>query len=106
MVRRVGFGNSPKPENRSKPSIRSVQPSARAKPISNARTSEPKDATPEVPLPLTRLQVFFKAAQIVIVIVIASKIASDLVFMILLAWAGLAIYKLAKSVKASMNTRY
>jgi len=106
MVRRVGFGNSPKPEKRPKPSIRSRVSPARAKPTSNTRKPEPNDQTPEATLPLTRLQVFFKAAQIVVVIVIASKIASDLVFMILLAWAALSIYKLAKSVKASMNTRY
>ena len=106
MVRRVGFGNSPKPEKRSKPSIRSRVSPARAKPTSNARKPEPNDQTPATPLPLTRLQMFFKATQIVVVIVIASKIASDMVFMILLVWAALAFYKLAKSVKASMNTRY
>jgi hypothetical protein len=106
MVRRVGFGNSPKPEKRSRPSTRSTVSPTRAKPTPDTRKPEPNEQTPEAPLPLTRLQVFFKATQIVVVIVITSKVASDLVFMILLAWAALAIYKLAKSVKASMNTRY
>jgi hypothetical protein len=105
MVRRVGFGDSLEPKQKSKPSTKNVEPPTRFKPAEADQKPEPEDTALPLMMPISATRLFFKVAKIVIVIAFALNVFDGLVTFALLAWAAFESNKVFKIVKASRASR-
>ena len=85
MVRRVGFGGDLPPEDKPEPPapVTRDDTDKRPDPIPNARENEPRPA----PTYLRMNDVLFPVIKISMAVIIAFKVSSNIMFVILMIWA-------------------
>lgn len=102
MVRRIGFGNTPKPEKPRKP--RTTAPKnpdeTRPTPTPPKPAPTPDQEAPKAARPGNSLSMY-KVAKIIIAILLAIRIDSTIVSVILIFWVGKEIWSLSR---AAINT--
>ena len=96
MVRRVGFGNSPAPDKRRKTSVWDARntPATRPDSVPNKPGSVQDRDTSIRATQLSRNLLMFKVAKIVVAVLIAIRIESNIMFIILFLWAGKEIWSI------------
>ena len=101
MVRRVGFGNTPVPEKgrKARTSNASNTPSTRPTPIPDTPTTDTSIRGAQ----LSKNLLMFKVAKIVVAVLIAIRIESNIMFIILFLWAGKEIWSLLRKTPTSME---
>jgi len=95
MVRRVGFGNAPAPEKKRETRATPVRdtPSTLPDPIPNARNTDTSIKATQ----LSRNLLMFKIGKIVVAVLIAIRIESNIMFIILFLWAGKEIWSILRT---------
>ena len=105
MVRRVGFGNSPAPDKRRKTRILDASNTPATRPDSApSKPSAVQDRGTSIrATQLSRNLLMFKVAKIAVAVLIAIRIESNIMFIILFLWAGKEIWSLLRKTPTSME---
>ena len=107
MVRRVGFGNTPAPEKGRKARVSGTRntPATLPDSVPNKLGSVQDRDTSIRATQLSRNELIFKVAKIVVAVLIAIRIESNIMFIILFLWAGKEIWSLLRTPPTSTGTK-